>query len=174
MRDVQRDRAVLVLATLILLSAWSVAAAAPGSNAETFSSPSMRPQLTPTLGPLPAVAPALPFADNPDPNACGIPVRWLSSAPAWVTGAYEGRLVQPVVYLHDSHLRRAVIGQIPHGGRIEISLSQSNPVLNYYRVRSLDLSPAQEGWIPAPFVSFEQPDVSGAVFFARALHSRLT
>lgn len=155
MRTGRPDRSVLMLAVLVLLSAWGVAAGAPNSLAETAGHSTWPGQSTLTLEALPAVAPALPFADNPDPTACGIPVEWLSSAPVWVTGSYAGRLVQPVVYLYDSHLRRAVVGQIPHGGRVEISLSQSNPVLNYYRVRSLDLSPVQEGWVPAPFVSFD-------------------
>lgn len=155
MRDRRHGRGVLVLIVLMFLSAWGVATGASDSRAETAGSLAALSQPTSTLGPLPAAAPALPFADNPDPTACGIPVRWLSSAPAWVSGLYEGQLAQPVVYLYDSHLRRAVIGQIPHGGRVEISLSQSNPVLNYYRVRSLDLLPAQEGWVPAPFISFD-------------------
>jgi hypothetical protein len=45
-----------------------------------------------------------------------------------------------------------VVGQIPDGGRVQILLFQSNPVLDYYLVRSLDLPEAQEGWAPAPFV----------------------
>ncbi|CAN5624796.1 hypothetical protein BH23CHL2_BH23CHL2_14310 [soil metagenome] len=107
---------------------------------------------TAALGPLPTTAPPLPFADNPDPEACGIPREWGRDEPGYVTGHYEGELVQPVVYLYDSHLRREVVGQIPDGGRVEILLSQSNPVLDYYLVRSLDLDEPQEGWIPAPFL----------------------
>ena len=104
------------------------------------------------LGALPAAPPPLPFADNPDPEACGIPRAWGRDDPGQVTGAYQGELIQPVVYLYDSHLRRAVVGQIPDGGRVQILLSQSNPVLDYYLVRSLDLDQPQEGWIPAPFL----------------------
>ncbi len=96
--------------------------------------------------------PALPFDDNPAPEACGIPREWGRDEPGRVTGMYAGELVQPVIYLYDSHLRRAVVGQIPDGGRVEILLSQSNPVLDYYLVRSLDLDQPQEGWIPAPFL----------------------
>lgn len=108
---------------------------------------------TSTLGPLPAVVPPLPFADNPDPEACGIPREWGRDEPGQVTGLYAGELIQPVVYLYDSHLRREVVGQIPDGGRVEILLSQSNPVLDYYLVRSIDLGQPQEGWIPAPFLN---------------------
>ena len=102
--------------------------------------------------PLPVSVPPLPFADNPDPEACGIPREWGRDEPGTVTGIYEGELVQPVVYLYDSHLRREVVGQIPDGGRVQILLAQSNPVLDYYLVRSLDLDQAQEGWVPAPFL----------------------
>jgi hypothetical protein len=132
-----------------------VVASAPGSPEETSRILAAPPQPTPTLGPLPAVAPELPFDDNPDPTQCGIPVTWTRADEAWISGVYEGELIQPVVYLYDSHLRRTVIGQIPHGSRVEITLSQTNPVLNYYHVRSRDLSPVQEGWIPSPFVAFE-------------------
>jgi hypothetical protein len=105
------------------------------------------------LGMLPATVPALPFADNPDPEACGIPRVWGRDDPGRVTGVYAGDLIQPIVYLYDSHLRREVVGQIPDGGRVQILLSQSNPVLDYYLVRSLDLDQPQEGWIPAPFLA---------------------
>lgn len=110
-----------------------------------------------SLGPLPQRAPDLPFADNPDPTQCGIPAPWLARDPVWMTGYYQGTLVQPVIYLYDSHLRREVVGQIPSGSRIEITLSQTNPELNYFHVSSLDLSPPQAGWVPAPFVTFDAP-----------------
>lgn len=106
--------------------------------------------------PQPAV-PVLPFADNPDPTQCGIPMTWGKDDPAWITGLYQGKLIQPVVFLYNSHERREVVGQIPHGGRVRILLSQANPALNYYFVRSLDLQSAQEGWIPAPFVALDGP-----------------
>jgi len=107
------------------------------------------------LGSLPVHVPALPFPDNPDPTQCGIPTVWGLDDPAWISGYYQGELVPPMVYLYDSHLRTKVVGQIPHGGCVRIKLSQANPTLHYYLVRSLDLEPIQEGWIPAPFVSFE-------------------
>jgi len=80
--------------------------------------------------------------------------------PAWITGFYRGQLFQPLVFLYDSHGRREVVGQIPHGGRVRIVLTQANPALDYYFVRSLDLQPAQEGWIPAPFVALDGPPPS--------------
>src|SRR5260370_41710489 len=36
--------------------------------------------------------PQLPFPDNPDPNACGIPTSFGSST-AWVNGVYQGQIV---------------------------------------------------------------------------------
>lgn len=108
-------------------------------------------------GALAVEVPPLPFPDNPDPNECGIPTLWGKDDPSWVTGYYQGQLVQPVVSLYDSHARREVAGQIPHGSRVRIKLTQANPALNYFLVRSLDLDPPQEGWVPVPFVSLDGP-----------------
>lgn len=102
--------------------------------------------------PLPTIVPSIPFDDNPDPEACGIPRPWASDTGGIVDGHYQGELIQPVVYLYDSHLRHEVVGQIPSGSDVEILLYQSNPVLDYYLIRSADLEPAQEGWVPAPFL----------------------
>jgi hypothetical protein len=101
--------------------------------------------------------PELPFADNPDPNLCGIPEPWTSDAPAWLSGYYQGQLIQPIVFLYDSHLRRSITGQAASGSQVTILLSQSNPSLNYYLVRTTGDNP-QEGWIPEPFLSFDQSD----------------
>lgn len=139
---------------MMLMLAVSALFAACGVRDDAARRAELSPPRT-TLAPLPQSAPALPFADNPDPALCGVPATWHGDDPAWVTGEYAGELVEPVVFLYDSHLRREVIGQVPHGGRVEIQLSQSNPELNYYRVRSLDMQPLQEGWLPAPFLSFE-------------------
>lgn len=95
--------------------------------------------------------PDLPFPDNPDPDACGIPQRWGSDVPAQLTGYYEGKLVQPVVFLYDSHSRRAVTGQAQSGTKVRVLLFQSNPTLNFYFVKTLGENP-QEGWVPAPFL----------------------
>ncbi len=101
-----------------------------------------------------ADVPDLPFEDNPDPNACGIPVQWGSDGQAWLTGEYEGELIQPTVLLYDSHLRQNVVASAPHGAEVEIVLFQENPVLDYYLVK-IPGAQAQEGWIPAPFLAFE-------------------
>lgn len=101
--------------------------------------------------------PNLPFADNPDPALCGIPQPWHSDEPAYLSGMYQGELIQPSVYLYDSHLRREVVGQVPHGSPVKIILSQSNPSLDYFLVKAVDAAPPVEGWVPAPFISIEPP-----------------
>ena len=112
---------------------------------------------TPPAPALPAEVPELPFSDNPDPTLCGIPTPWGSDEPAWLTGYYEVQLIQPTVYLYDSHLRNEVTGAAPDGAEVRILLYQSNPELDYYLVETVDGS-NQQGWVPAPFLSFEQPD----------------
>lgn len=99
--------------------------------------------------------PELPFDDNPDPSQCGIPVQWgdVDNA-AWLSGLWDGQLIQPEVFLYDSHLRQSVIGSARHGTQVEIVLYQENPVLDYYMVRIREGS-SQRGWIPEPFLSFE-------------------
>lgn len=99
--------------------------------------------------------PELPFDDNPDPNQCGIPVQWGSNGQAWLTGVWEGELIQPDVYLYDSHLRLDVNGKAPHGAEVQILLFQENPTLDYYFVKIQGDGPPVEGWVPAPFVSFD-------------------
>lgn len=102
-----------------------------------------------------ANVPDLPFEDNPDPTLCGIPQPWGEDEPAWLSGYYEGKLIQAEVLLYDSHLRRSVVGSAPTGTEIQIILSQANPSLNYYLVRTVGRDENVEGWIPAPFVTFE-------------------
>lgn len=98
--------------------------------------------------------PDLPFDDNPDPTKCGIPVQWGDGDPAWLTGLWEGDLIQPDVLLYDSHQRLRVTGQGAHGAEVRIVLYQENPVLDFYMVEVVDGS-GDEGWVPAPFVSFD-------------------
>lgn len=99
--------------------------------------------------------PALPFDDNPDPAQCGIPIQWGDSdSTAWLSGEWEGELIQPMVLVYDSHLRVSVTGRAPHGTEVEIVLFQENPTLDYYFVR-IPGDPAQEGWVPEPFLSFD-------------------
>lgn len=96
--------------------------------------------------------PNLPFADNPDPSQCGIPIAWGdSNNKAWLTGVWHGELIEHDVLLYDSHLRQSVVGSAPHGSQVEILLFQENPVLDYYYVRV----GSKEGWVPEPFVSFD-------------------
>ncbi|MBF6595472.1 MAG: hypothetical protein IVW51_13660 [Thermaceae bacterium] len=95
--------------------------------------------------------PKLPFSDNPDPSLCGIPIPWGRPDTAWLDGHYQGKLVEPVVYLYDSHTRNRIIGQAPSGTPVRIKLFQANPKLDYYFVQTL-VQPRQEGWVPAPFL----------------------
>ena len=100
--------------------------------------------------------PDLPFPDNPDPSQCGIPTQWGTDETAWVSGYYQGELVQPAVFLYDSHQRLSIAGVVPHGTEVKIILYQQNPSLDYYMVKTVDFDSPQEGWIPAPFLSFQQ------------------
>lgn len=100
--------------------------------------------------------PELPFEDNPDPTQCGIPTPWSGQARAWLSGEYEGELIQSTVLVYDSHLRLDVAGRAPHGTEVEVLMFQANPSLDYYLV---DLpGDLPKGWIPAPFLSFEEVD----------------
>lgn len=101
-----------------------------------------------------ADVPELPFDDNPDPSACGMPRPWGDDGPAWLTGVWEGELIQPDVLLYDSHLRQSIAGRAPHGAEVRVVLFQENPTLDYYLVEPID-DPTQEGWVPAPFLTFD-------------------
>ena len=100
--------------------------------------------------------PELPFPDNPDPNACGIPTTFGGST-AWVNGVYEGQVVEPTVSLYDSHERIHVIGAVPSGTEVQVELYQANPVLDFYFVRAETPAGPQKGWVPAPFLQFNPP-----------------
>ena len=102
--------------------------------------------------------PHLPFADNPDPTQCGIPIEWGLDDPAFLSGYHEGELIQPEVLLYDSHLRLRITGTAATGASVRILLFQENPTLDYYMVETLDLEPSQKGWVPAPFLLFEPPE----------------
>lgn len=99
--------------------------------------------------------PDLPFDDNPDPSQCGIPQQWGNvDNIAYLTGFWEGDLIQPTVFLYDSHSRLRITAEAPHGTQVEIILFQSNPVLDYYYIETPD---GGKGWVPKPFLSFEPP-----------------
>lgn len=100
--------------------------------------------------------PKLPFPDNPDLSQCGIPTPWGGKDPAWLDGHYRGKLIQPVVFLYDSHARNRVVDRAKSGTQVRIILFQANPKLNYYFVRTIGLEPVQEGWVPAPFVRLKR------------------
>ena len=98
--------------------------------------------------------PKLPFPDNPDPSLCGIPTPWGREEIVRLDGHYQGRLIEPLVHLYDSHARQKVVGRAPSGARVRIILFQSNPKLNYYFVRTINLPKNLEGWVPEPFIRF--------------------
>ena len=103
--------------------------------------------------PIPVEVPALPFADNADPTLCGIPEP--DDRRGIAIGEFEGEVVQPIVYLYNSHSRSSITGQVFPGTELQVELSQTNPTLNFYFVRTINVEPAQSGWIPAPFIQFE-------------------
>ncbi|MFN3333364.1 MAG: hypothetical protein ACK47M_12715 [Caldilinea sp.] len=117
-----------------------------------LQAPSLAIVTTAPTAPLPAIPPPLPFHDNPDPTLCGIPQP--DGRQGTVTGKYAGEVVQPIVYLYDSHSRNQVVGQVYPGTRVKVEFSQINPELNFYFVRTIGVTPAQSGWIPAPFLVF--------------------
>jgi hypothetical protein len=100
--------------------------------------------------------PELPFPDNPDPNACGIPTPYGGSI-AWVNGVYQGQIVEPTVSLYDSHERMHITGAVPSGTEVHVELYQANPVLDFYFVRANTPTGPQKGWVPAPFLQFNPP-----------------
>jgi hypothetical protein len=103
-----------------------------------------------------ADVPDLPFSDNPDPNACGIPSPY-GGGTAWATGMYQGQMVEPTVVLYDSHERLHITGAVPSGTPVQVQLYQANPVLDFYYVQSDTLNGPQKGWVPAPFLQFSPP-----------------
>ncbi len=117
-----------------------------------IQAPNVAAVTTAPTTPLPAAPPPLPFQDNPDPSLCGIPQP--DGRQGAVTGVYAGEVVQPIVYLYDSHSRNQVVGQVYPGTRVKVEFSQINPELNFYFVRTIDVTPMQSGWLPAPFLVF--------------------
>jgi len=103
-----------------------------------------------------ADVPQLPFPDNPDPNACGIPTSFGGSR-AWVNGVYQGQVVEPTVSLYDSHERIHITGAVPSGTEVQVELYQANPVLDFYYVRAQTPAGPQKGWVPAPFLQYNPP-----------------
>ena len=98
-----------------------------------------------------ADVPDLPFPDNPDPNACGIPTLWNGEA-AQIEGTFQGQLIEPTVYLYDSHERLHITGAVPSGTTVQVQMYQANPVLDFFYIRANTPAGPQTGWVPAPFV----------------------
>ena len=117
-----------------------------------IQAPSAAVTTTAPTTPLPAAPPPLPFQDNSDPTLCGIPQP--DGRQGTVTGVYAGEVVQPIVYLYDSHSRNQVVGQVYSGTRVKVEFSQINPELNFYFVRTIGVTPVQSGWLPEPFLVF--------------------
>ena len=135
------SRTLFLLSSVTLVLAAAFALAAPPALA------------SPPDTPLPAAIPPLPFADNPDPSLCGIPQP--DGRGGVLTGTVTGMAPPAVIWLYDSHLRNRIAGQLYAGTPVDVLLRQENPTLNYYFVRSIGVAPAQSGWVPAPFVTFE-------------------
>jgi hypothetical protein len=128
----------------------------------TLTSPALNPAYAAQIATMrSADIPKLPFADNPDPSQCGIPVIWGEDGRAWLTGIYQGKLAEPMVFLYDSHLRLNIVAKAPHGTEVEVILYQQNPVTDYYLVKIKGAEQPNEGWIPGPFLSFDPLSVAG-------------
>lgn len=174
--NTRRQYAILVAAIVLLVSLALLAAASGSGNGwlerlgqandnptATPTSPTIvatHPALEPTYAAMIAErrdpdVPALPFPDNPDPSLCGIPTPWGPDNQAWLTGVYEGEMVQPEVMLYESHLRMEIVAQAAHGSEVEVILYQQNPVTDYYLVKIVGAEPPNEGWVPGPFLSFK-------------------
>jgi hypothetical protein len=96
--------------------------------------------------------PQLPFPDNPDPNARGIPTSY-GGFSAWVNGVYRGQIVEPTVLLYDSHDRIHITGAVPSGTEVQVELYQANPVLDFYVVRAETPAGPQSAGYPHRFFS---------------------
>lgn len=160
MRDQISERCPMGLRTMAAFSLGVVLALASAcSSAGGTSIP-----LTPSTGTQAADlslqrdadVPPLPFPDNPDPNACGIPAPY-GASPGWVTGVYQGQMIEPTVLLYDSHERLHITGAVVSGTPVQVELYQSNPVLDFYYVQADTPSGLEKGWVPAPFLQFTPP-----------------
>ncbi len=101
----------------------------------------------------PIAVPTFVFDDNPDPDQCGIPQPMGSGYTGTLHGSVDGEIVEPMVYLYDSHLRLEVRGQVRAGSEVEVVMYQLNPVLDYYYVRfGAEDGRSVEGWVPAPLL----------------------
>jgi hypothetical protein len=163
-----RSLKILVIIILLLLAACGRGpeeGSSPATAVTTTSSVS-KATLEPTYAAMIAArrspdVPELPFPDNPDPSQCGIPVEWGEGGRAWLNGRYRGDLIQPTVFLYDSHLRLEVVARAPHGSEVTVVLYQQNPVTDYYLVKIKGAEPPNEGWVPGPLLEFEPVPPAG-------------
>lgn len=177
MKDISRRQHARLVAIVVLLVTVALSSAAcdagsqqlerigQGDDPTATPTPPLIVATHPTLEPTYAAmiaerrdpdVPALPFPDNPDPSLCGIPTPWGSDNQAWLTGIYEGEMVQPEVMLYDSHLRMEIVAHATHGSEVEVILYQQNPVTDYYLVKIVGAESPNEGWVPGPFLSFSR------------------
>jgi hypothetical protein len=140
---------------LAMLLALGTACAGREAPAPLRVEPAVSEALSSSVARDPGV-PQLPFPDNPDPNACGIPTSFGGST-ARVNGVYQGQIVEPTVLLYDSHERIHITGAVPSGTEVQVELYQANPVLDFYFVRAETPTGPQKGWVPAPFLQFTPP-----------------
>lgn len=148
---VRRIAALLAAAVVLTLGALHARADADAADALVLPGPD---------GPI--AIPTFVFDDNPDPDQCGIPQPMGSGYTGTLHGTVDGALVEPMVYLYDSHLRVEVRGTIRAGSVVEVVMYQSNPVLDYFfvRFRAQD-GRSVEGWVPAPLLDVHARNQGG-------------
>ena len=148
-----------MITLFLLFMIWLVACAAEPENSVVVEATALAPAQETAVAWIEANrdpdVPPLPFPDNPDPDQCGIPTAWGDDGTAWLTGMYEGELLQPIVFLYDSHSRLSIAAEAAHGAQVQIILYQQNPVLDYYLVKIEGAPNPNEGWVPGPLLSFE-------------------
>lgn len=150
---VRRFAALATAAVVLALGAWSTRA-----DAETDASAAL---VLPTAD-APIEVPTFVFDDNPDPDQCGIPQPMGSGYTGTLHGSVDGEVVEPMVYLYDSHLRVQVLGTVRAGSVVEVVMFQLNPVLDYYFVRyRADDGRSVEGWVPAPLIEVHERNRAG-------------
>jgi hypothetical protein len=141
--------------SLVLLLVTACSGIAANTATPVPDETSVSPALATSVERDPDVPP-LPFPDNPDPNACGIP-SLTGDYTGWVNGVYQGQVVEATVPLYDSHERLHITGRVPSGTEVLVQLYQSNPVLDFYYVVADTPAGRQAGWVPAPFLQFSPP-----------------
>jgi hypothetical protein len=143
--------AAILAAAVLAIGALSARAAANADDPLVLPGPDA-----------PIAIPAFVFEDNPDPDQCGIPQPMGSGYTGTLHGSVDGEVVEPMVYLYDSHLRAEVRGQVRAGSVVEVVMYQLNPVLDYYFVRfRADDGRSVEGWVPAPLLDVHERNRDG-------------